>query len=147
MGTDTAPALGSVRHPVDGRPGRRGAHRTGQIMAVTNLAVRVCVELGAYASLSFWGASLTPWPVANVSLAVAAPLTAIFWWVRYLAPKARRPLQDPAALLAELAIFGGSALALAASGAVALAVAFAAVATVNTFLIRILGQHHLDLAP
>ncbi|MGA3149069.1 MAG: YrdB family protein [Acidimicrobiales bacterium] len=148
MGTDTARALGSppVRHTIDGRPGRPVDTGTASIMGGANLAVRVCVELGAYASLSFWGASLTAWPAANVSLAIVAPLAAILVWVRYLAPKARRPLHDPGALVAELAVFAGSALALAVSGPVALAIAFAAVAIANTFLIRILGRHHLDVA-
>ena len=148
MVTDTAGAVGSLpaRHTVDLRSGRSWGRCTVTVMAGCNLAVRLCVELGAYAGLSYWGATVSASPTVSAAVAVAAPLTAVLLWVRYLAPKARRPLHDPAALLAELAIFATAALALAASGPVTLATAFAAVATVNTFLVRILGRHHPDVA-
>ena len=114
-------------------------------MGGVNQTVRFCVELAAYAALSFWGASLAAPVIVAVAVAIAAPLVAALLWARYLAPKARRSLGDPAALAAELAIFAVAALALGVSGQVTLAVTLAAVATVNTFLIRILGQHHLDV--
>ncbi len=119
---------------------------TERIVARANLAVRLGVELAAYGSLCLWGASLTASPVVNISFAVAAPLAAILLWARYLAPKARRALHDPAALVVEVMVFAVAALALAGSGRADLAAAFATVAAVNTFLLRVLGQHRLDLA-
>jgi hypothetical protein len=149
MDTDTARALSSSTSPpgIGHLPGRPARNRTASMVGGANLTVRLVVELAAYASLGWWGAALGSAPMVDVVLAVAAPLAAILVWVRYLAPKARKALPDPAALVVELIVFATAALALAGSGQVALAVAFAAVATANTFLVRILGLHHLDGSP
>jgi len=108
--------------------------------AALNLAVRFFVEIGAYASLAYWGASVGTTGLCRGTLAVLAPLSAIGIWSLYLAPRARRGLPDPAALFAELAIFGASSVALASTGQVALAAVLGSTATVNTLLVRVLGQ-------
>jgi hypothetical protein len=105
-----------------------------------NLVLRFLVELGAYASLAYWGASTGTTGVSRAALAVLAPATAMGIWSLYLAPRARRRLPDPAAFTAELGIFGASAVALASTGQTALAGGLAAVAAANTVLVRVLDR-------
>jgi Protein of unknown function (DUF2568) len=107
-----------------------------------NLAVRFVVEMGAYASFAYWGASTGPSDVTRVTLAVVAPLIAIVIWMLYLAPRARRRLVDPVALFAELAIFIAATSTLVSAGQVELGAFLGGVAVVNTVLIRVFGRQH-----
>ena len=108
--------------------------------AAANLAVRFLVELGAYASLGCWGAATgSTWPV-RAALGALAPIAVMLVWARYLSPRAPRRLSDPAALIAELAIFAAAAAALSACGQPELAAAFAVLAAVNTVLVRVFAR-------
>lgn len=109
---------------------------------VANLAVRFFLELGAYASLGFWGAATgSTWPV-RAALAAGVPLAVMLAWARYLSPRAPRRLSDPAALIAELVIFAAAAAALASGGLPELAAAFAILAAANIVLVRVFARRH-----
>ena len=109
-------------------------------LAVANLTLRFVVELAAYASLGYWGASIGSSPVTRLAGAILVPVAVILVWARHLAPKAPRRLSDPVALVLELAIFLAAAVALGSSGPVGLATMFGAVAVANTFLVRRFGS-------
>ena len=111
-----------------------------QSIGGANLALRFAVELGAYASLAYWGASVGTSSLSRTALAVLFPLTAMGLWSTYLAPRARRRLRDPGALSAELAIFAASGVALASSRHFALCVALIVVGSANALLLRVLRQ-------
>ena len=100
--------------------------------ATATATVRVLVELGAYTSLGYWGASVRGAVALRAALAVLAPLAAILVWALYLSPRASRRLRDPAALVSELAIFGAAAAAaVGLSSTTALAAAFAVAAALD----------------
>ena len=69
-------------------------------------------------------------------LAVAAPALAMIIWGLWLAPRARRRLRDPLRLAVELALFAVAAAALAVTGPVVAAVAFAVIAIGVALLLR-----------
>ena len=102
--------------------------------------MRFFVELGAYASLAYWGVSTGTTVLSRVVLAVLTPLAALVVWTPYLAPRARRRLADPAGISVELVIFVGSSVALASSGQIALAAIFGCVSVANTGLVRVFGR-------
>jgi hypothetical protein len=106
------------------------------VAAAANTGLRFLVELAAYASFGYWGAAIDGPMAVRASMAIVAPLIAIVVWSQFLAPKARRPLRDPAALLVELLIFATAAIALARSGLEVPASVFGVVAMGNTLLIR-----------
>lgn len=111
---------------------------------MVNLALRFMVEMAAYAALGYWGAS-NPIPLlGRVALAALAPLAAMVLWSRLLAPKARWRLRDPLAVVSELAIFAGAAVALGVAGPVGPSEAFIAVAVINTILVRFLEPRTSD---
>ncbi len=102
-----------------------------------NMALRFMVEMAAYASLGYWGASNPSPLIVRVALAALTPLTAMVLWSLLLAPKARWRLGDPLAIVSELAVFAGAAVAIGVSGPIWLSEAFIAVAVINTILVRL----------
>jgi hypothetical protein len=112
-----------------------------------NLGLRFLVELGAYASLAYWGASTGGSMAERTSAAVGAPALALIVWSMLLAPKARWHLGEPAALVLELVIFTAATVALIASGPVVLGTAFGVVALANTLLVRVLAPGRHQPAP
>lgn len=121
-------------------PGFAGADSVMSIDVAANLGLRLCVELATCGVLGYWGASTSGSMVARTSLAIATPLAAIFVWSRFLSPKARRHLGEPASLFLELSIFATAAIALASSDQVFLASVFIVAATVSSLLFRISPQ-------
>lgn len=80
------------------------------------LALAFLAELGMLAAFVVGGLAL-PGPLAlRVLVAVAAPLAAATVWGTFLAPRARRPLHDPARLLVEVALFAAAVVALVLAG-------------------------------
>jgi hypothetical protein len=109
----------------------------GSKRTVANLALRLVVEMAAYAALGYWGASNPSPVIVRVALAALTPLAAMVLWSLLLAPKARRRLRDPLAIVLELAVVVGAAAALTVSGPVWLSQVLIAVAVVNTLLVRL----------
>ena len=106
-------------------------------IGAVNLAVRFLVaELGAIVALAVWALDAFDGVVAGV-VAIAVVLVLLALWSAFVAPKARRRLADPARFVLELAIFAAATAALAASGHVVLAVAYALVAVVSAALVRV----------
>jgi di/tricarboxylate transporter len=115
--------------------GRRG------IVSI-NLVVRVTVELASYAALGYFGANLHFADWLRAVFALALPAAAIVVWALLLAPRARWPLADPAALLLELVVFVGAAVALGIAGSPVAAVVLGVVASANAMLLRVFHQHN-----
>ncbi len=107
-------------------------------MRYANDALRFFLELAALAALAYWGATRDVW--AWPLLAVAAPLALAVFWGLFMSPKARYRLHDPLRLLAEIAVWGVAAAALAAAGHDALAIALAAAAALHLLLTFALRQ-------
>lgn len=110
-------------------PGIRGA----------NLAVKFLLELCAFAALAYWGTTVGS-GVVPVVLAIAAPLTAIVLWGLFAAPRAEYRLPIAQRIPLELGVFAAAAIALIGAGGVALGIAFAAVAVVNSVLLTVFKQ-------
>jgi hypothetical protein len=110
--------------------------RAASGIGMANLAARFLIELAMYSSLGYSGASVAaPLPV-RATLVALAPSAAMVLWSRYLSPKARRRLIEPAALLAESLMFTAASIGLAVSGHVTLATIFYVVAITNAVLLR-----------
>ena len=80
------------------------------------LAVAFLSELGMLAAFVVGGLALPAPTLVRVLVAVAAPVAAATVWGAFLAPRARRPLRDPARLLLEIVVFGAAVVSLLASG-------------------------------
>ena len=96
-----------------------------------NLAIRFLVlELGALAIAAYWGYT-TGDGVLRWVLAIGAPLLVAAAWGLFVSPKAKVDVPRPVRFAIELTILGAAAVALAATGHEALAVAFAALAVLS----------------
>jgi hypothetical protein len=109
-------------------------------MKAANLVLRFALELAAIAALIRWGLDAGASTATEILLAVAAAGLFIAVWGRWIAPKAANRLQDPARLIAELAIFAVAAAALAIGGHTALAIGFAILVAANELLLLAWGQ-------
>jgi hypothetical protein len=101
-----------------------------------NLVLRFVLELVMLAALAWSGAVIAEGWWLSIAAAVLAPVVAIGLWGLLVAPASRHRLSDPARLVVELALFAGTALALAAAGHAVAAVAFAVVAAANALVLR-----------
>lgn len=118
----------NVNEPVD--PAHLGGARAA------NLAAKFLLELAALAALAYWGAGTgtgSGW--VRVVLVVAAPLLMCVLWGLFAAPRARRRLDMRWRVPFELLVFAVAAVALAAAGAVILAILFAAAVGINAVLL------------
>jgi len=91
----------TVSRPV---PPRAGRPYCQHVLKSANLAVKLLLELAAFAALAYWGAS-TGHGALSVVLAIAAPLAAVIVWSSCCAPRARRRVATPARVPLELAVF------------------------------------------
>jgi Protein of unknown function (DUF2568) len=107
-------------------------------MRFANDALRFFLELAALAAQAYWGATAdTPlWPL----IAVGAPLVVAGFWGRFMSPKAPRRLHDPLRLLAEIVIFGLTAVVLIDRGHAALGIALGAAAAIHLVLTFVFRQ-------
>lgn len=76
--------------------------------------IRFASELGMLVAYGFVGALIVDGVAASVVLGVALPVLAMFTWGAWVAPKARRRLDDPTRLLVELVLFAVACVGLAA---------------------------------
>ncbi len=103
-------------------------------MKAANLGVRFLLELCALAALAVWGWQVPDQIVVSVLLATAAPLLAATLWGRWVAPKAKHRLDDPARLGVELLVFGAAVIGLLGVGHPGWALALAVANAVNVSL-------------
>ena len=93
--------------------------------AVPPRTVRACL------ALMYWGIHTGDSMAEGIVIAALAPGAAIFVWWKLVAPKSASWLTDTGRFLVKMAVFGLSALALAAAGQTLLAISFAVVAVLN----------------
>lgn len=84
-------------------------------MLPINMTLRFVLELCTLAALGYWGFTTGSGTIGKVVLGLGAPILAAALWGAFVAPKAVRPLHDPAKLLIELVVFGGAAAGLFAA--------------------------------
>jgi hypothetical protein len=102
---------GPPAHPAEPQPAPSFPGWAWPLLALAFLA-----ELGMLAAFVVGALALPAPPAVRGLVAVAAPLAGAVLWGAYLAPKARRPLRDPARLGLEVAVFGAAVVALALAG-------------------------------
>ncbi len=88
------------------------------------------------AALAVWGFRVADPMWLRIALGIGAPVAAGIVWGAFIAPRARRRLNDPARLALELVLFGMAAVALAAAGLLAWAIALAAAASFNIAILQ-----------
>ncbi|MFN8470531.1 MAG: YrdB family protein [Caldilineaceae bacterium] len=108
-------------------------------MLAFNMALRFVLELCALGALGYWGFTAGPETIGKFVLGLGAPILAAVLWGMFVAPKAVRPLHDPAKLLVELVVFGGAAAALYAAGQPLWAGVLLVVYGINRWLLVRLG--------
>ena len=108
-------------------------------MLAINMALRFVLELCALGGLGYWGFTMGPGTIGKMMLGLGAPILAAVLWGMFVAPKAVRPLHDPAKLLVELLVFGGAAAGLYAAGQPVWAGALLVVYGMNRWLLIRLG--------
>ena len=111
-----------------------------------NDGLRFLLELCALAALAYWGFRVSSGATQWV-LGVGAPLAMAAMWGRFMSPKATHRLDDPARLMAEVAIFGMAAVALVDADAPTLAIALAAAVAVHLVLTFPLDQRGPPATP
>jgi hypothetical protein len=106
-------------------------------VAALNLGLRFLLELCMLGAYGFSGAAegALGLLIAVVAIALVAGI-----WGRFISPKAPRRLVDPARLAVEAVLFGGGALALAATDQPVLAAAFVLVVACNLTLMLVFRQ-------
>ena len=109
-------------------------------MTAVVVSVRFLLELGALAALAWWGARSGGGVAGNIALAVAVPGAAALMWGVLAAPNSPRRLPGLKRLVPEVLLFGGATAALAAIDQGALAIAFGAVAVLDTALVHALER-------
>lgn len=100
-----------------------------------NLALMFLLELAVYASVAYWGFTVSDnWAVRVLVAAGAVVLFGAVWSV-FGSPRARVPVhRGPGRLLLELVWFGGGFALLAAAGPVVAAAVLAALFVLNGLL-------------
>jgi Protein of unknown function (DUF2568) len=109
-------------------------------MRILSLAIRFLLELALLVALGVWGFTVGGGTFTKIVLGVGAPLAAAIVWGRFIAPKARRRLEDPARFSLELFLWMAGGLALLAAGHPAWALIFGALVAASLGLMVILGQ-------
>lgn len=108
-------------------------------MSTANDALRFVLELGALASLGYWGWQATSGP-SHWVLMLAVPAAAALVWGLFVSPKARVPVGDPWRLALEVLFFGSATAALLGAAPALLTVIFGAAVIVHLASTFALGQ-------
>ncbi len=99
-----------------------------------NLALRFILEMATLAALAYFGF------VTFIPLGVILPVVGILVWGTFVAPRAKKRLEDPARLAVEVVFFASGVVALALSDLAPVAVVFAIAAAVHIGLMLQLKQ-------
>lgn len=119
---------------------RRPGSPDGPVPVSLSLAVRFLLELGALVALAYWGWTVSGPFILRGVLAVGAPAVAALVWGLFVAPNARRRLDDPLRLILELVVFAAAALALLTAGRDTYALGYAVLVVVDEALLAYFGQ-------
>ena len=92
------------------------------------------LEVAMLAILAWWGIRTGTGKAVTVLLGLGAPLAAAVVWGLFAAPKARIRLPMAGVITIKMLVFASASAALATLGRPRLAIAFAAVAVVNTVI-------------
>lgn len=109
-------------------------------MRMLSLALRFLLELALLLALGVWGFTVGGGTPTKVVLGIGAPLVAAIVWGMFIAPKARRRLDDPARFTLELTLWMAGGLALLAAGHPGWALIFGAFVAGSLGLMVLLGQ-------
>ncbi len=105
-----------------------------------NKGLRFLLELGALASLCYWGFQKGDSTAASFALGIGAPLLMAIVWGLFVSPKARIELPSIPKFVLGIAILVLAAVALSDSGYPKLAIAFEVLIAVNAVLIIVLER-------
>ena len=95
------------------------------------------LEIVAIVALAWWGFTVDAATWARVVLGLGAPATAVLLWGLFAAPRARIKVSSTAVVAVKILVYGAATLAIAATGHIALAVAFLGLVLLVTGLIRL----------
>ena len=99
-------------------------------------ALRFLLELAALAAFAAWGWAAGGGGVTGAALALVAVAAAVLVWGRFVAPKSRRRLTDPARLGVEVAFFLAAGAAAAGPGPWWVGALLAASGVADAFALR-----------
>lgn len=105
-----------------------------------NLGLRFILELCLLVALGTWGFGLEKSWTARLAIGLGLPLLAATLWGLFVAPRARRRLNEPWRLGLELLLFGCGALCLSAAGHHTLGVAFLSLFVMHRLLYLVWDQ-------
>ena len=109
----------------------------GRSLRFANEALALALELGALASLCYWGIVAGQNTAARLLLGIGCPAFAAAVWGLFAAPRARIKLPLAGVLTVKVIVFASAAAALFGAGLDALAIAFSALVVVNTTAVTI----------
>jgi hypothetical protein len=102
--------------------------------------LRFLLELGALASLSYWGFQEGDSTAASLALGIGAPVLMAIVWGLFVSPKAKVELPSIPKFVLGIVILVLAAVALSDSGYPELAIAFEVLIAVNAVLIIVLEK-------
>ncbi|MEC5236585.1 MULTISPECIES: YrdB family protein [Bacillus] len=105
-----------------------------------NLAIRFFLELGALASLCYWGFQFWESVYVKFIFGIGSPLLFATIWGIFIAPKASLKLPEPYRFMLEIILFGVTSVALYVVDQITLAIILGMVFVINRTLIIIWKQ-------
>jgi hypothetical protein len=105
-----------------------------EILRAGNLAIRFLLELGALASLAYWGATTATGRPAQLALAITLPVAVAVLWGLFISPKARVSTGPVGRAVLGLLVFLLATTALWSRGRSVMAITYGALAVVSSVL-------------
>lgn len=105
-----------------------------------DLGIRFLLELSILLIFGYWGFHTGENGLTKVLLGIGSPILFVIVWGTLLAPKSGMRLQDPRLFLLEIIVIGLATWALASTGRINLAIAFAVIYLLNKILMMIWRQ-------
>jgi uncharacterized protein DUF2568 len=101
------------------------------------LVLLFALELVAVVALAYWGFTMDTGLAMRFVFGLGMPALAVLLWAMFAAPKARIRVSGAAVVAVKILVYGAAVLAIAATGHIALAVAFLGLVLLVTGLIRL----------